>query len=250
MKSMLALVLSLAVAGIVTAQDLSRPLPSVIQSSLPAGAPAPAMVSHSTNWNVCTVPTACPTLCPASTAGCWASRGTACERLRNWLTFRVCEPNHSCVPHPYHAPLREYFPKTRAPLGFDGPLDCNSCSAARPRIMGWTPQSGSPSCAGSSSCPSTPLAYAQPIRACDVPCATMQRKYFFQRLVSFFRIDRCGLARSPMSCQIGGTCSVGGSFNYHYAGNQPAMIYYGVPATAPVAATPNPVSAMRPFTNP
>ncbi len=264
MKPFLMLIVAWTSAAIAQGQDLSRPLPSVIHSALPA-TPAPTMVTQSTNYNGgCIIPlstSSCQApqgLCPASASGCWATRGTACERLRNWLTFRVCEPNHAAlVPFPYHAPLRAYFPVTPAAIGANGPRDCN---ATRPRIWSWEPKSCGTTCnAPNTSCvttrPAMQFAYAPPpSRACDLPCATVERKHFFRRMLSFFTPEgfgfhRCGTARSPMACQnhsmctIGGTCAAPSGYNYHYAGNQaPAMMYPGVPAV--------PVSATRPFTNP
>ena len=250
MKSMLALVLMLSAATSALGQDLSRPLPSVIQSALPASTPAATLVSHPSNWGGNCLPpmakAACPApqaLCPAHASGGSAYRGTACERLRNWLTFRVCEPNHeSHVPYPYHSPLRAYFPVTPAPLGFNGPLDCNS---TRPRLLSWTPKDrgapacGTPTCSVPMALPATRLTYAQPTRACDFPSVSMERKGFFERLTSIFRMDGCGLNRCPMMC--GGTCAATGRSGYPYAENSAAMMYPGVPA---------PVSATRPFTNP
>ena len=262
MKSMLALVLAFGGATVAAGQDLSKPLPGVIQSALPVGSPAPAMISHPTNWNNCNAPqascTAPQALCPASASGCWATRGTACERLRNWLTFRVCDPNHApLVPFPYHAPLRAYFPVTPMPVGFNGPLECNS---SRRRLCGWEPMTRGPSecstATGVTARPAIQLLSSPATPSCESPCGTMQRPFLFRRMMSYFSFGGCGIlhrcsyTRSPMMCQnnCAGSCAATGQFDYHYAGNQSPMMYPGVPAMAP--STSATVSATRPFTNP
>ncbi len=214
MKSMLALALTFGGATLASAQDLSRPLPSVVQSALPATAsmPAPVMISQPTNWTggyqiplsggPCPVPQAVGPTC-ASSIG--MERGSACERLRNWLTFRICEPNHaSHVPTPYQAPLRAYFPVTPPPIGANGPLDCSPA----------------------------------------------ERKSIFRRTVSVLGLGGmgcshrgagCGPMMGDAMCPTDGTCSAPGGMHYHYAGNLTPMLYPGVPA---------PAAANRPFTNP
>ncbi len=225
MKSLLAVSMFLCGASAALAQDLSRPLPSVVQSKMPASAPAAVLISRPTNWEAecrpaCPVPQA---RCATPVPDCSRSRMPLCQQIRNWLTFRICEPNHTaCVPMPYHAPLRTYFPHTPAPIGFNGPLDCSPAK----RVWGFTPKS----CA-TSNC-------AQTSGGNDVSCP-LEKKNCFARFTSMLGLGGCGISRSPMGC--GPTCAVPGGFNYHYAGNQSAMIYPGVPT---------PVSATRPFTNP
>ncbi len=222
MKSLLVLSLVFGGATLAVAQDLSRPLPSVIQSKMPASAPAPALISHPTNWASTSLP-ACPTpqaRCATAAPDCSISRGPLCQQLRNWLTFRICEPNHAAlVPTPYRAPLAN-FPHTPAPIGFNGPLDCSPAK----RVWGWSQKT----CG--SSCPTT---------GCDLPCGSMERKRFFGRMLWLVGLNGCGIDRTPMSCR--GTCAAPGGFNYHYSGNQSTMMYPGVPT---------PASATRPFTNP
>lgn len=258
MKSMLAMIVAFGATSVAAAQDLSKPLPGVIQSALPAGSPAPAMISHSTNWNNCNAPQAScaapQALCPASASGCWATRGTACERLRNWLTFRICEPNHAAlVPHPYHAPLRAYFPETPMPIGFNGPLECNS---SHRKLCGWEAMTRGPSeCStpsGATARPATQLLYTPMTRPSEEPRGTMQRPFLFRRMMSYFSFGgcglfhRCGYTRSPMTCQ--NSCPATGQFGYHYAGNQSPMMYPGVPTITPTGSAA--VLATRPFTNP
>jgi len=262
MKSMLVLIVAFVATSVVAAQDLSKPLPDVIQSALPAGSPAPAMITHPTNWNNCNAPqangVAAQALCPASASGCWATRGTACERLRNWLTFRICEPNHAAlVPFPYHAPLRAYFPVTPMPIGFNGPLECNT---SRRRVSGWEPMTRGLSECSTATCvtarPAMQLLRSPATPPYESPCGAMQRPFFFRRMMSYFSFGSCGLfhrcsyTRSPMMCQNGsaGSCAATGRFGYHYAGNQTPMMYPGVPA--PASSTSATVSATRPFTNP
>lgn len=254
MKSMLAWIVAFGATSVAAAQDLSKPLPGVIQSALPAGSPAPVMISHSTNWNNCDAPRASgaapPALCPASASGCWATRGTACERLRNWLTFRICEPNQAAlVPVPYHAPLRAYFPVTPMPIGFNGPFECNS---SRRQLCGWEPMTRGPSecstASGVTARPAMPLLNTPMTRPSEESCGTMQRPFLFRRMMSYFSFGGCGLfhrcdyAKSPMMCQTSGAAT--GQYGYHYAGNPSPMMYPGVPTTAATR------SATRPFTNP
>ena len=262
MKSILAWIAALAATSVAPAQDLSKPLPGVIQTALPAGSPAPAMISHPTNWNNYSAPQATGTvplsLCPAGASGCWSTRGTACERLRNWFTFRICEPNHAAlVPYPYHAPLRAYFPVTPMPIGFNGPLECNS---SRPRLCGREPMTRSPAECSAATCvtarPPMQLQYSPMTRPSEEPSATIPRPFLFRRMMSYFSFGgcglfhRCGYARSPMMCQNGsaGSCAATGQLGYHYAANQSPMMYPGVPTTSPTGAAA--VLATRPFTNP
>lgn len=240
MKSLLAGVVVLFGSIPVFAQDLSKPLPGVIQSALPAGMPAPSLVSQPTHWNNTCAPATCaaqPSCGPFRTASCGFNRGNACERLKDWLTFRVCEPVHpKFVPVPYQAPLRTYFPYTPPPIGWNGPLDCEP---KRSRLIGWTP--GASECSGGT-CPA-------PTTGCNLPCGSMERKGYVGRLLSFFRLETCDLAHAPMGC-AGGTCvapnSTGG-FQYHYANTRHTMLYPGVPSPT---ATVNPVLATVPFTKP
>lgn len=223
MKSLLAVSLLVCAATASVAQDLTRPLPSVVQSKL--SAPAATLVSQPTNWAAECLPT-----CPAPQIRCATtvpdrslSRGPLCQQFRNWLTFRICEPNHAaCVPTPYHAPLRTYFPHTPTPIGFNGPLDCSPAK----RVWGFT----SKSCA--------PPKCAPTANGCDVSCP-VEKKSCFARFTSMIGLGGCGIGRSSTGC--GPACAIPGGYNYHYAGNQSATLYPGVPV---------PASATRPFTNP
>ncbi len=230
MKSMLALLSMFAAATFATAQDLSRPLPSVVQSALPATAPM-GMMNHPTNWGATC---ADPQSCAAGSPSCSAPRGGCGLRLWNWLTFRVCEPNHaSHVLYPYHAPLRTYFPNTPAPIGAGGPLDCNSC---RNRYCGREAAGCAPTCAT----PATGMVIArpgyepQPMTSTD--SAGSERKSLMRRMMGVLALDGNGTAKSESGM--------------HYAGNTSPLFRSSTPTAVTPAAALLPAAANRPFSNP
>ena len=230
MKSMLALLSAFGAATFASAQDLSRPLPSVVQSALPATAPV-GMMNHPTNWGA---PCTDPQSCAAGSPNCSTPRGGCCMRLWNWLTFRVCEPNHQThVLFPYHAPLRTYFPYTPAPIGAGGPLDCNS---GRSRYCGREAAGCAPACAT----PATGMVIARPgyehPPMTSTDAAGGERKSLMRRMMGVLTPDGSGSANS-------GT-------GMHYAGNTSPLFRTSTsPAVTPAAAL-LPAAANRPFSNP
>jgi hypothetical protein len=230
MKSMLALLSAFGAATLASAQELSRPLPSVVQSALPATAPV-GMTNHPTNWGGnC----ADPQSCAAGSPNCSASRGGCAARLWNWLTFRVCEPNHeSHVLYPYHARLRTYFPFTPAPIGANGPLDCNS---GRSRYCGREASGYAPTYAT----PVTGMVIArpgyehQPMASADA--AGGERKSLMRRMMGALALDGSGSAKSESGM--------------HFAGNSSPLLPSSPPAVAPAAALLPAAAATRPFSNP
>ena len=220
MKSMLACLAVLGAATLVSAQDLSRPLPSVVHSALPASAPI-GMSNHPTNWGAaCGDSQSCATGSPSS------ARGGCGMRLWNWLTFRVCEPVHEArVPYPYHAPLRTYCPYTPAPLGADGPLDCNT---SRGRICGRQ----STGCAT----PATGMMIARPgyeSGAGDFE-ASGERKSLVRRMMAALTTVESAPTNAAMS----------------RSGNPSPLIRTASPSVVTPAAAMLPANAIRPFSNP
>jgi len=230
MKSLLAIISVFGAAALASAQELSRPLPSVVQSALPASAPM-GMTNLPTNWGgSCSDPQSCAAGSPNS----GAARGGACARLWSWLTFRVCEPNHqSHVPYPYHAPLRTYFPYTPAPIGANGPLDCNS---SRNRFCGRESAGCAPGC----TTPATGMVIARPgyeYQSMKPNEGTGERKTLVRRMMSAFAPEGSGSANGGINHPGTGM---------HYAGSTSPLFR---PAVTPAAAL-LPATATRPFSNP
>ena len=240
MKWMLTFALAYGGITAASAQDMTRPLPSVVKSALPpsASAPAPTMISQPTQWSggYPTPPS------PESMAGgecgaggCATPRGGFCERMKNWLTFRVCDPVHAThVPYPYQAPLRAYFPVTPLPIGFNGPLDC---STNRSRIVGWDAV--------------TTVVTARPPTqmATSAQAAPM-------RVAAYNTSERTGLSVQMKSLLAPAASPEIPGGGFHYAASKSAPLFPAVPAgPAKVAPAVVPVGSVqpvanRPFTNP
>jgi hypothetical protein len=137
--------------------DLSRPLPSVIQSA------APSLVSQP-SWTmpVTTAQQSCASCAPASPVltrpypimpmmaaaplscaqgACGVPyRGNLFERLKNWLTFNPCSQYPTFRVAPYYAPVQTYFPKNPQPLGWGVAATCGEQNCG---LLGITGPGGS-----------------------------------------------------------------------------------------------------------
>ncbi len=226
MKSMLAFATVFGAATLASAQSLSQPLPSVVHSALPANPhPTTMMMNQPTNWGGNYVD---GQTCAAGDASCSASRRGACGRLWNWLTFRVCPPNHAArVPHPYHAPLRTYFPYTPAPIGANGPLDCDT---SRNRFCHRGAAVCAPTCASGSTMIARP--------GYEGDAATAEPKPVLRRMIS--ALDGSAL----LGLELGRPGS-----GLHYAGTKSPGVRPAPSSVMPAAAL-QPATAIRPFTNP